>query len=186
MKLSTQELVTAALFTAMMCTLTLFVRIIQPIAVIPFSLQPLVMFLAACMLSPPAVFLSMLAYLFLGLFGLPVFSVPPYGVPAYILVPSFGFILAFPLAGWLQSKIIKRTTITNFVLAGIAGIIVYYLIGLPYMYFILDFYLGQAINIMQLIKIGLVPFIVFDLIKVIAASFLAIELSKRLDLKRKV
>ncbi len=186
MKISTQEMVTAALFTAMMCTLTIFVRMVQPLVVIPFSLQPLVMLLAACLLSPPAVFLSMLAYLFLGILGLPVFSVPPYGGPAYILLPSFGFILAFPLAGWLQSKLIKRVNIVNFLLAGIAGIVVIYLIGLPYMYLILNFYLGNTINVIQLIERGFLPFIIFDLIKVVIASVLAVELSRRLDIKREI
>lgn len=184
MRISTQELVRAALFTALMCALTVFIRLIQPIAVIPFSLQPLVVALAAYLLSPRAVFLSMLAYLFLGIFGLPVFSVPPYGGPAYILVPSFGFILAFPFAGWLTANVIRKRNIANFILAGIAGMMVYYLIGLPYMYLILDFYVGQTVNIVKLIKIGFLPFVVFDLLKVVFASYFALELSKRLEPER--
>ena len=153
MTLSTQELVQAALFTAMMCILTVIVRMLQPVVVIPFSLQPLVMLLAAIMLSPRGVFLSMLAYLLLGLIGLPVFSLPPYGGPAYILVPSFGFLLAFPIAGWVQSRLIRRTSGLIYFAAGVVAIVIYYLIGLPYMYFILNFYLGRTIDVLQIIKI---------------------------------
>lgn len=184
MKLSTQELALAAMFTALMCIVTMLVRIFQPIVVLPFSLQPFIMLLAACMLSPRAASLSMLAYLGLGLMGLPVFSVPPYGGPAYVLLPSFGFILGFPVAAWVQSKLINKISVFNFFIAGIVGVIIYYLIGLPYMYVILKFYLGEAINVMNLIKIGFLPFITFDLIKIAIASLLAVQLIRKLDLQR--
>ena len=184
MTLSTQELVQAALFTAMMCILTVIVRMLQPVLVIPFSLQPLVMLLAAIMLSPRGVFLSMLAYLLLGLIGLPVFSLPPYGGPAYILVPSFGFLLAFPIAGWVQSRLIRRTSGLIYFAAGVVAIVIYYLIGLPYMYFILNFYLGRTIDVLQIIKIGFLPFITFDLLKAGAAAWLALETGRRLGINR--
>lgn len=184
MTLSTQELVEAALFTAIMCILTVIVRMLQPVVVIPFSLQPLVMLLAAIMLSPRGVFLSMLAYLLLGLIGLPVFSLPPYGGPAYILVPSFGFLLAFPIAGWVQSRLIRRTSGLIYFAAGVVAIVIYYLIGLPYMYFILIFYLGRTIDVIQIIKIGFLPFITFDLLKAGAAAWLALETGRRLGISR--
>ncbi|MEN6462191.1 MAG: biotin transporter BioY [Syntrophomonas sp.] len=184
MKISTNELVRAAVFAAMMCVITILVRLFQPVIVIPFSLQPLVMLLAACLLSPRAVFLSMLAYLLLGIIGVPVFSVPPYGGPAYVLIPSFGFILGFPLAAWLQSRLIKNISLANFILAGLAGVLVYYAIGLPYMYLILNFYLGHTVNVMQVLKIGFLPFIAIDGLKVIVSSLLAVELCRRFDIKR--
>lgn len=184
MKTSTQELVLAALFTAVMCVLTILVRVLQPIMVIPFSLQPLVLMVAASVLKPRAAFLSMLAYVLMGLIGIPVFSSPPYGGPAYIFVPAFGFLLAFPIAAWVESKLIKKTSLVNFLLAGLAGIVVYYLIGLPYLYVILNFYLGKAVDVMQILKIGFLPFVLFDILKLLTASFLALEICKRLDINR--
>jgi biotin transport system substrate-specific component len=184
MTISTRELVLASLFTALMCALTIVVRLVQPVVVIPFSLQPLIMLLAASLLSPRGVFLSMLAYLLLGLIGLPVFSVPPYGGPAYVLVPSFGFLLAFPLAGWVQSHLIRNFSVFNLAAAGLAAIMIYYLIGLPYMYLILNFYLGHTVNIMQILKIGFIPFIIFDVVKLAAAIWLSREVGRRLGLKR--
>jgi biotin transport system substrate-specific component len=184
MTISTRELSRAALFTALMCALTMVVRIVQPVVVIPFSLQPLIMMMAAILLSPRAVFLSMLAYLLLGLIGLPVFSVPPYGGPAYVLVPSFGFLLAFPLAGWVQSHLIRNFSLLNLLFAGLAGIVVYYFIGLPYMYLILNYYLGHTVNVMQILKIGFIPFIIFDATKLAVAIWLSREVGRRLNLKR--
>lgn len=186
MHVSTRELVYAALFTALMCVLTVVVRTLQPVVVIPFSLQPLVMLIAASILSPRAAFLSMLAYLFLGLLGIPVFSKPPFGGPAYALLPSFGFILGFPLAAWVQSSLIRRQNFVNLFLAGAAGIIVLYLVGLPYLYLILNFYMGQAVDVYQVLKIGFLPFIAFDLLKILIASLLSLEICRRLDINREV
>jgi len=184
MRISTQELVLAALFTAVMCVLTILVRVLQPIMVIPFSLQPLVLMVAAAVLKPRAAFLSMLAYVLMGLIGIPVFSSPPYGGPAYIFIPSFGFLLAFPVAAWVESKLILKTSLFNFFLAGLVGVVVYYLIGLPYLYVILNFYLGKAVDVMGVLKIGFLPFLLFDMLKLAAASFLALEICRRLDINR--
>ncbi len=182
MKLSTQELVLAAMFTALMCIVTILVRIFFPLVILPFSLQPFIMLLAASILPARGAVLSMVAYLALGLIGLPVFSAPPYGGPAYVLLPSFGFILGFPLAAWVEAKLLKKLNYPQLILAGLAGIMVLYLIGLPYMFLILKLYLGQTINVLTLLKIAVIPFITFDLIKIALAAWLAVQLTKRLDL----
>jgi biotin transport system substrate-specific component len=184
MKLSTREIVLAAFFTALICVLTIVVRSFQPVLVIPFSLQPLVVLLAACLLSPSAAFLSMLAYVLLGLFGFPVFSKPPFGGPAYVLLPSFGFILAYPVAAWVQAKLIKQNNLLQFILAGTVGIAILYLIGLPYLYLILNFYTGHTVDVLGVLKIGFFPFIFFDILKIGVASWLAVEICRRLDLNR--
>lgn len=186
MRLSTHELARAAVFTAFMCILTALVRLFQPVLVIPFSLQPLVMLLAACLLTPRAAALSMLAYVLLGLLGLPVFSLPPYGGPAYVFIPSFGFILGFPLAAWVQSRLIKKPGLPIFLLSGLVGVIVLYGVGLPYMYLILNFYLGHTVNAAGVIKLGLLPFIGFDVIKIAAASLLAMEMCRRFGIEREI
>ena len=72
MQVSTKEIVMAALFTALLCVLTILVRMLQPVMVVPFSLQPLVVMIAACVLKPRIAALSMLAYILLGLISLPV------------------------------------------------------------------------------------------------------------------
>lgn len=184
MNLSTREIALAGLFTAIMCVLTIMIRVFQPVMIIPFSLQPLVVILAACLLSPRAAFLSMLAYLCIGLIGIPVFSKPPYAGLAYIFLPSFGFLLGFPFAAWIQSKLIRENNLKNFILAGLVGVIVMYLFGLPYMYIILNYYLGNTVDIMRVLELGFIPFITFDVIKVILAALLALEISRRLNLKR--
>lgn len=179
--MQTKELVRAALFTALMCVITIMVRVFQPVLLIPFSLQPLVMLVAAYLLTPRAAFLSMLAYLMLGLMGLPVFSVAPYGGPGYVLLPSFGFLLAFPVAAWFQSRMIRSNNLVRLILAGAAGILLMYAIGLPYMYGIFNFYMGKVVDIKRVLELGFIPFILFDLGKVVAAALLTREISRRMD-----
>lgn len=187
MKLSTHDIVLAGLFTALVCVLTIMIRVLQPLTgPVPFSLAPLVVMIAACVLTPKAAFLSMLAYLLMGLVGIPVFSAPPYGGPAYVLIPTFGFLLAFPFAAWVQSKLINKISLPQFIYSGVAGIIVTYLIGLPYLYVILNFYLGGSYDIMAILKIGFIPFIIFDMIKVVVAAVLAREICRRLNIRRGV
>ena len=57
-----------------------------------------------------------------------------------------------------------------------------YLIGLPYLFVILKFYLGQAVNVWYIIKIGFIPFIGFDLVKASAAAFISYQVRKNLSL----
>ncbi|MDR1160414.1 MAG: biotin transporter BioY [Syntrophomonadaceae bacterium] len=189
MKISTKELVWAAMFTAIMCVVTIVIRLVPLFGIIPFSLLPLVMMLAAYLLSPRAVFLSFIAYVLLGLIGLPVFALPPYGGPGYVLMPSFGFMLGFSVAGWVQAKLLRRdssNSLLRLTTAAIVAMLVYYAIGLPYMYMILNFYMGRAVDVVQVLKIGFIPFVGFDLLKMVAAIFLAKELRERLGVLKSV
>ncbi|MDR1616391.1 MAG: biotin transporter BioY [Syntrophomonadaceae bacterium] len=189
MKMSTKELVWAAMFTAIMCVITIVIRLVPLFGVIPFSLLPFVMMLAAYLLSPRAVFLSLTAYLLLGLIGLPVFALPPYGGPGYVLIPSFGFLLGFPVAGWVQAKLLHQksgNSLLRLVMAAVAAMLVYYAIGLPYIYMILNFYMDRVVDVTQVLKIGFIPFVGFDLLKMTAAIFLAKELRERLGVLRDV
>jgi biotin transport system substrate-specific component len=58
---------------------------------------------------------------------------------------------------------------------------VYYLIGLPYLYITLVYYLHQPASLLRVIEIGLLPFIGFDLLKAVLAAWLAREISRRLQ-----
>jgi biotin transport system substrate-specific component len=62
----------------------------------------------------------------------------------------------------------------------VAGVVVYDLIGVPYLYVILTFYLGRTVSLGQLLAIGLTPFIVLDLVKAVAAAALARAVYRRL------
>lgn len=55
-----------------------------------------------------------------------------------------------------------------------------YLIGVPYLYYVLKFLLHQDINIMAVVKKGFLIFVPGDLLKCILASMLAVKVIPRL------
>jgi len=52
------------------------------------------------------------------------------------------------------------------------GMLALYIVGVPYLFMIIRFYLGQAISINGALSIGLLPFIIPDLIKAIIAAII--------------
>ncbi len=170
------------MFTAVIAASAILTRFL-PVAVVPYSLQSLLVFLAGGVLNRRTAALSILAYILLGLVGIPVFASPPYGGPGYFLMPSFGFLLGFILTAWIVSFCLERwgNSLMAHILSVIAGIAAMYLIGLPYLFIILKFYLGQAVDVGYIIKIGLIPFIGLDLIKASIAAFISYQVRKNLN-----
>lgn len=180
--MSVKSIVRSGTFAALIAVVTIIFRYVQPFLV-PFSLQPVVVMLAGCLLAPAEAMLAITVYLLVGLMGIPVFSSPPFAGVAYILKPSFGFLLGFIPAAGIMSWLLKgrRRTLGWLVTVCLAGIIVYYLIGLPYLYITLVFYLHQPASLLRVLEIGLLPFIGFDLLKAVLAAWLAREISRRLQ-----
>lgn len=104
MQATYNHLALCGLFTALMAVGAL-IHITLPIGIwqVTISLQIFVAVLAGFFLGPRQGFLSVLAYLVLGLAGLPVFAHG--GGLGYLLKPTFGFLLGFPWAAWLTGKL---------------------------------------------------------------------------------
>ena len=73
-----------------------------PVPVVPFTLQLLFTMTAGLLLGGKLVAASVGAYILIGLLGLPVFAEG--GGPAYILKPSFGYIIGFAAASFSASN----------------------------------------------------------------------------------
>lgn len=184
MRLSPRDMALAALFAALAAVAAIMVRYGSP-ALVPFSLLPFVALLAGGLLGARLGGLSMLIYVLMGLAGVPVFAKPPFGGPAYVLQPTFGFLLGFIAAAWVTGALIppkKDPGIARYFLAMLVGLAVIYLLGLPYMYLIVNFYLGKAMPPAQVLKVGFLPFIGFDLIKAAAAAVLASLVHRRVHI----
>lgn len=117
---------------------------------------------------------ALATYMLAGLAGLPVFAGAVAG-PAYMLVPSFGFVLGFIpaafVAGWFAEHAWDRKPLLAFV-GFVAASIVPFVIGVPYMALILATVLGQSVTIAGVLAAGVVPFIVPGLIKAAAAALI--------------
>ena len=88
------------LFTALIAA-GAFIRI--PIPVVPFTLQFLFTTLAGLLLGGKNGAISVGVYIFLGLLGLPVFASG--GGFAYVLTPTFGYLIGFGAGAYLTGRI---------------------------------------------------------------------------------
>lgn len=117
---------------------------------------------------------ALTTYMLFGLAGLPVFAGPVAG-PAYVLSPSFGFVLGFIpaafVAGWFAERAWDRKPWLAFV-GFVAASVVPFLVGVPYMAMILGVVLAQPISFESVLAAGVWPFVVPGLIKAAAAALI--------------
>jgi biotin transport system substrate-specific component len=135
-KLRTIDLTYVSIFVALMAigaNITSWLPFMQ-IGGVPITLQTFFCVLAGAVLGSRLGAIAMTVYASLGLVGAPVFAKFSGGL-ATIVSPTFGFILSFILAAYVTGKIIEtKTTVPFFFVAGIAGMVVNYIIGTNLMY----------------------------------------------------
>jgi biotin transport system substrate-specific component len=169
----TLHIVLVPMFTALTIIGSL-IKIPIPISPIPLTLQVLFVILSGALLGSKLGAISQLLYAILGLIGLPVFAQG--GGISYILKPSFGYIIGFIISSYLIGKIIeyrKKKNLFTFLLANLVGIIIIYIIGVIYMFLIINFVTLTPISIYQAVIIGALPFIFKELILVVFVTIIA-------------
>ena len=147
-KNKTQNLVLCSLFVALIAA-GAFIKI--PVPVVPFTLQFLFTMMAGLLLGGKLGAVSVGAYILIGLLGLPVFAEG--GGPAYILKPSFGYIIGFAAASYVTGVIANRVpnpTYRRLLAANFIGLGIVYLFGMVYYYLMSNLYLGNPIGLWPL------------------------------------
>jgi biotin transport system substrate-specific component len=166
-RLLTRGLVTdAALVTAGAALTAGAAQLAVPLWPVPITGQTLAVLVVGSTLGVTRGALSMVLYAVLGLVGLPVFSDGASGV-SVIAGPTGGYIVGFifaaALTGWLAERKWDRKILRG-VLAFVAGTVVTFAFGLPWLSFAL-----QA-NLQQTLEWGLYPFIVGGIVKALLAA----------------
>lgn len=144
----TKSLIYCSLFTALIAV-GAFIRV--PIPVLPFTLQYLFTMLAGLLLGSKRGTISVVAYMLLGLAGLPIFTEG--GGFWYILKPSFGYILGFCAGTYVTGMLAERfqnKTLRHYLIANFAGLAVVYIIGMIYYYIICNYVIGTPIALWPL------------------------------------
>lgn len=166
--------VDAGLVLAGVVLVTLLAKVSFFIGPVPITGQTLGVLVVGAALGAKRGAVALMSYMLLGLAGVPVFAGPLAG-PAYLMAPSFGFILGFIpaafVAGWFAERAWDRKPLLAFV-GFVAASIIPFLIGVPYMAFILTTVLGQQITLTSVLEAGVWPFIVPGLIKAAAAALI--------------
>ena len=177
MRNQTRSLVLAALFAAL-TAVGAFLKI--PLGVSSITLQFLFTALAGILLGSKYGALSQAVYVLLGLMGLPIFTAG--GGPGYVLQPTFGFLLGLIPAAWVVGRLSQHHwRAVPLFLAALAGLGVLYLVGIPYMYFILNVYLQKGMDLMAILQAGMFLFLPGDALKLCVTAWLAPALRRRLD-----
>lgn len=78
-----------------------------PFVPVPLTFQGFAVVLVGAALGSRFGALAAITYLGEGLVGLPVFALPTAG-PAYLIGPTGGFLLSFPVAAWLVGALAER------------------------------------------------------------------------------
>jgi len=178
MNLKTKDMTKVALLVALIAV-GAFISI--PIGPVPFSLQNFFVFMTGLLLSPGLAALTVFIYVLLGLIGVPILAGFT-GGPQSIFKPSFGFLIAFIIGAYLISKMAyNEKDFKKIMVALILAEILFYLIGIPYMYVILNNVLGNPMNISKVLALGMTPFIIPDLIKAVIAAIIAPKIKSAID-----
>ena len=141
----TKNLINCSLFTALIA-IGAFIKI--PVPVVPFTLQFLFTTLAGLLLGSRKGTISVVAYMLLGLAGLPIFSEG--GGIWYIFKPSFGYIIGFCLGTFvtgLISERMKEKTVPRYLLANFIGLLIVYAAGIVYYYVICNYVIDTPIAV---------------------------------------
>jgi biotin transport system substrate-specific component len=177
--LSTQQLVRAALFTALVIVFAIIPPLPMPFVPVPLTLQTLGVMLAGLILSPRLAALAMLLYVVLALVGFPVLPGGRGGL-AVFAGPTGGFILGFIpgafVVSWLAARRLSETTTAamiarNFGAAVFGGAIVVYAIGVPWLAMVTGMTMDRAL-------MAVVVFLPGDLVKAVIATIVALRVAK--------
>ncbi len=175
-KINIRQMTLISLFAAL-TVVGAFISI--PLYPVPLTLQTLFTLLAAMTLGSVMGMLSQIIYVMLGVIGLPVFAGFKTGI-GILFGPTGGFLFGFIISAYIIGKIIELKKEKNFFyyfLAGIIGTIILYIIGITQLSLVTDMGIKKAL------MVGMLPFLPGDILKIIAASFIASKLRPIIELK---
>jgi biotin transport system substrate-specific component len=144
----------------------LLAQVAIPLWPVPITGQTLAVLLVGASLGATRGALSMVVYALAGLAGLPVFSEHTSGAGVLLGVTGgyiVGFVLAAAFTGWLAQRRFERRFLAG-MLAFVAGSVVVFLVGLPWLK------VTAGLTWAQTIAGGFTPFIVGGIIKAVIAA----------------
>jgi biotin transport system substrate-specific component len=173
-KINTVDLVLTGLFTAVICIMS---QIAIPIQPIPFTLSLLSIFLTGALLQPRYALLSVLAYILLGAFGVPVFAGLKGGFQV-LTGYTGGYLMAYPLMAFVTAmlyKYIKKNKLLGLIAGMLLSLLLCYIIGTIW------FTIVSGNDFITALTLCVVPFVLFDLLKIILAISISTVIRKALS-----
>ena len=167
-----------AALTAVMAQITI------PIPPVPFTMQVLAVVLSGLLLGPRYGALAQIIYLLLGAIGLPVFAGLKGGL-GILLGPTGGYLISYPfaaaVAGLAAAAMIDAArgravaTGTGF---GLIALFIIYAVGATWLA------VQAGLTPWAALAGGVLPFVLFDVVKVVLASVLAAAVAPQISDRR--
>jgi len=177
MKVSTRSLFEIALFTGLTAVGGL-IRI--PLPLVPLTMQTFFVYLSGILLGCKKGAISQIVFLCIGLLGVPIFGQG--GGLMYVLQPSFGYLLAFPIASWVVGKINGEAFIESewkrIAFSFAMGILSILLIGTLGLWFNMKFITHVPIYISKAVVGGFLIFLPGEILKGVGVYFLMKKLKR--------
>ncbi len=155
----------ASLFVALIAV-GAFIAI--PMGPVPIVLQNMFVLLAGLLLGPLWGLACVAVYLVIGLAGLPVFAGGTSGL-GKLFGPTGGYLLGYlpcvVITGGISRGLGKKPAFD--ILAMVMGSLIVYAAGVPWLKAVTGMSLEKAL------MVGMVPFLIGDALKIIAAAFIA-------------
>ena len=170
--LSTKNLSLMALMSALLCLLA---AISIPIGPVPITLSIFIIYIISYVLDANSALISVFIYLLIGIVGLPVFASYKSGF-GVIIGPSGGYLISYLIVVYISSyynhKYYHNKILQLF--AMFIALILCYICGTIW------FSVFKKSTFIESLFICVFPFIITDVIKIIAACILGNEIRKRL------
>jgi biotin transport system substrate-specific component len=147
-----------------------------PLWPVAITLQTFFVILSGIILGPRYGALSQLVYIIVGLLGLPVFSGG--GGLACLMQPSFGYLIGFVIAPLAVGSIVRNKALTPSLvfMSALAGTLVIYSIGIPYLAAYMHLVLRKPDAISLAVKTGALIFLPGDIIKCLILALIVPKL----------
>lgn len=171
-----QNLTLTALMAAILCIMG---PVVIPIGMVPMSLANMAIYLAIILLDKKKAVISTTIYLLIGLVGIPVFAGFSAGV-GKLFGPTGGYLIGYLVLSFLGGSFLEnvkyqgKQKIGYQILALSMGTVGLYLFGTLWLMY------QSKLNMMTALSVGVFPFIIFDVIKILLAVSIGNSMKRRM------
>ena len=174
----TWKMTQIAMMTGILCIVSP-IAIPMPFSPVPMTLATFGIYMIASLLGIKQGMLCVLAYILLGMVGLPIFSGFSSGIVT-LAGPTGGYVIGYlPCSffiGWLLEKNRKKCSRIWYFFSFACGTVCCYLFGTVWFMIVMagTYTIGQAL------LVCVVPYLFFDILKIILAAMIIIPIKSRL------
>jgi biotin transport system substrate-specific component len=176
-KLAAIDLAEIAIFVGLMIV-GAFVKI--PFPMVPLTFQTVFCSLSGLLIGWKKGSIAMIIYMIMGLVGIPIFTAG--GGIAYVVKPSFGYIVGFIFGALLSGLIIgkdKKVSLVRYIVASLSALAIDYLIGI--LYFVVLWKINNYPNLWSSIVTYNLLYIPKDLVLCILAGLVAWKVAPMIE-----